>query len=89
MFADATIEFIGAEIEQLVYDTISRIKMADAESVLTIGDLIETAAKFKTLFKRNTAGLLSIRNRLDQVADRTNSGSYGVLMTRTDDAMYG
>jgi SpoVK/Ycf46/Vps4 family AAA+-type ATPase len=84
-FADSTNEFIGAEIEQLVYDTFTEVKMKDANALVDIADLIKTARSFKTAFKRNTAGFLKIRNKLDSIADRTNSGEYGVLLERKND----
>jgi SpoVK/Ycf46/Vps4 family AAA+-type ATPase len=84
-FADSTNEFIGAEIEQLVYDTFTVVKMRDAKAVIDITDLLDAARNFKTAFKRNTAGFLRIRNKLDKIADRTNSGNYGVLLERQVD----
>lgn len=84
-FADSTIEFIGAEIQQVVQDTIARIKRLDADAVVTVDDLISTALHFNSMYKRDPRKVLEIRNTLNNKADPASSGSRSYLPERQID----
>jgi ATPase family associated with various cellular activities (AAA) len=81
-FADATIEFIGAEIQQLVNDTVAKVKRRDPQAIVDIDDLITVALKFKSMYKRDAKKILEIRNTLKDKADPASSGSRKFLPTR-------
>jgi ATPase family associated with various cellular activities (AAA) len=81
-FADATIEFIGAEIQQVVNDTIANVKRADPAAIVNIDDLITTALKFKSMYRRDARKILEIRNTLADKADPASSGSRRFLPDR-------
>jgi ATPase family associated with various cellular activities (AAA) len=81
-FADATIEFIGAEIQQLVNDTVAKVKRRDPQGIVDIDDLITVALKFKSMYKRDAKKILEIRNTLKDKADPASSGSRKFLPTR-------
>jgi SpoVK/Ycf46/Vps4 family AAA+-type ATPase len=81
-FADATIEFIGAEIQQVVNDTIATIKRADPNAIVNVDDLISTALNFKSMYRRDRLKIVEIRNTLSNKADPASSGSRRFLPDR-------
>jgi hypothetical protein len=84
-FADTTIEYIGAEIQQIVGDTVAHVKSQNPENMVTIDDLIYMAAKFKSMYKRDPIGIAKIRNSLSGKADPVSSNSRKFLPDRTLD----
>jgi SpoVK/Ycf46/Vps4 family AAA+-type ATPase len=84
-FADSTIEYIGAEIQQIVQDTISRINQENPDAVVTINDLIFTSIRFKSMYKRNPIKVHDIRNALIKTADPASSNSRKFLPDRKID----
>jgi ATPase family associated with various cellular activities (AAA) len=84
-FADSTIEFIGAEIQQVVQDTIARICRQDKDAIVKIDDLITTALVFNSMYKRDPRKVLEIRNTLTNKADPASSGSRKFLPDRQID----
>lgn len=84
-FADSTIEFIGAEIQQIVQDTISRINQDNDHAIVTIDDLIFTSVRFKSMYKRNPIKVHDIRNALIKTADPASSNSRKFLPDRKID----
>jgi ATPase family associated with various cellular activities (AAA) len=84
-FADTTIEYIGAEIQQIVGDTVAHVKQKNPENIVTIDDLIYMAAKFKSMYKRDPIGVAKIRNTLSGKADPASSNSRKFLPDRTLD----
>jgi ATP-dependent 26S proteasome regulatory subunit len=82
---DVTPEFVGSEIQQVVIDTISRVKRRDINAQVTATDLLETAEAFKSMFNRNNKQILQIRNSIQGLADPANSGRRTVLPPREID----
>jgi ATP-dependent 26S proteasome regulatory subunit len=82
---DATPEFVGSEIQQVVCDTVSRIKRLDINAEITAMDLLETATGFKSMFNRNNKQVLQIRNSIQGLADPANSGQRTLLPQRNID----
>jgi ATPase family associated with various cellular activities (AAA) len=82
---DATPEFVGAEINQVVCDTISRIKSLDMNAEVTAADLLETATEFKSMFNLNTKAVLQIRNSIAGLATSASSGNRTILPPRPID----
>jgi hypothetical protein len=81
-FADTTIEYIGAEIEQIVSDTVAYVKQQNPDNSVTIDDLIHVASKFKSMYKRDSIGVAKIRNTLSGRADPASSNSRKFLPDR-------
>lgn len=82
---DATPEFVVAEIQQVVCDTISRIKRLDMNAEVTAKDLLLTATGFKSMFNRNNKQFLQIQNSIRGLADPANSGQRTLLPERKID----
>jgi dephospho-CoA kinase len=79
---DITIEFIGAEIQQIVQDTIARVHRERQTLTVTIDDLIKTALSFKSMYKRDPRRVMEIRNTLADKADPASSGNRKFLADR-------
>jgi SpoVK/Ycf46/Vps4 family AAA+-type ATPase len=74
-FADATIEFIGAEIQQIVQDTVAVVRRENPDREIAVDDLLATAIKFNSMYKRDPLKVADIRNALVGKADSSSSGS--------------
>jgi ATP-dependent 26S proteasome regulatory subunit len=82
---DASTEFVGAEIEQVVINTVLRLKKRDLTAKITAADLLESAESFKSMFKRNTKQILQIQNSIEGLADKSNSDDRTILPDRNID----
>jgi ATP-dependent 26S proteasome regulatory subunit len=82
---DASTEFVGAEIEQVVINTVLRLKKCDINAEITAADLLESAESFKSMFKRNTKQILQIQNSIEGLADKSNSDERTILPDRNID----
>jgi ATP-dependent 26S proteasome regulatory subunit len=82
---DASTEFVGAEIEQVVINTVLRLKKRDINAEITAADLLESAESFKSMFKRNTKQILQIQNSIEGLADKSNSDDRTILPDRNID----
>ena len=80
--ADSSIEFIGAEIQQVTQDTIARVHRERQTLTVTIDDLIETTLAFNSMYKRDKKKIHDIRNMLVDKADPASSGSRKFLPDR-------
>ena len=82
---DETIEYVGAEIEQIVIDTIARIKEGDPNGEVTARDLLEEAMQFNCLFERNSKQIVTIRNSIRELAKPSHSKKQSILAPRNFD----
>jgi ATP-dependent 26S proteasome regulatory subunit len=82
---DATPEFVGSEIQQVVLDTVARVKRRNINAEISAADLLETAEAFKSMFNRNNKQILQIRNSIQGLANPANSGQRNVLPPREID----
>ena len=82
---DETIEYVGAEIEQIVIDTIARIKEGDPDGEVTARDLLEEAMQFNCLFERNSKQIVTIRNSIRELAKPSHSKKQSILAPRNFD----
>jgi hypothetical protein len=82
---DETIEYVGAEIEQIVIDTIARIKECDPNVEITARDLLEEAMQFNCLFERNSKQIVTIRNSIRELAKPSHSKKQSILAPRNID----
>ena len=80
--ADSSIEFIGAEIQQVVQDTIALVHRERQTVTVTIDDLIKTTLAFKSMYKRDKKKIHEIRNMLVDKADLASSGNRKFLPDR-------
>jgi ATPase family associated with various cellular activities (AAA) len=80
--ADSSIEFIGAEIQQVAQDTIALVHRERQTLTVTIDDLIKTTLAFKSMYKRDKKKIHEIRNMLVDKADPASSGSRKFLPDR-------
>jgi hypothetical protein len=80
--ADSSVEFIGAEIQQVVQDTIARVHRERQTVTVTIEDLIETSLAFVPMYKRDKVKVHEIRNMLVKKADPASSGRRNFLPDR-------
>jgi ATPase family associated with various cellular activities (AAA) len=80
--ADSSIEFIGAEIQQVAQDTIARVHRERQAVTVTIDDLIETTLAFNSMYKRDKKKIHEIRNMLVDKADPASSGKRKFLPDR-------
>jgi ATP-dependent 26S proteasome regulatory subunit len=85
LLADETARFVGAEIQQVVINTILRIKKHNLEGEVTFADLLTSARAFKSMFKRNEKQILSIQSSIEGVADPSNSSNGSLLPPRNID----
>lgn len=82
---DETIEYVGAEIEQIVIDTIARIKECDPNGEVTARDLLEEAMNFNCIFNRNSKQIVAMRNSIRELAKPSHSGRQSILAPRNYD----
>ena len=82
---DETAEFVGAEIEQIVINTIMRVKRRDINGEITFQDLLESAQFFKSMFKRNMKQIVAIKNSIEGLADPSDSSKVSILPHREID----
>jgi hypothetical protein len=82
---DETIEYVGAEIEQIVIDTIARIKESDPNAEVTARDLLEEAMEFHCMFERNSKQIVTIRNSIRALAKPSHSKKNSILAPRKFD----
>ena len=80
--ADSSIEFIGAEIQQVAQDTIARVHRERQTVMVTVDDLIKTTLAFNSMYKRDKKKIHEIRNMLVEKADPASSGSRKFLPDR-------
>jgi ATPase family associated with various cellular activities (AAA) len=80
--ADSSIEFIGAEIQQVAQDTIARVHRERQTLTVTIDDLIQTTLAFNSMYKRDKKKIHEIRNMLVDKADPASSGRRKFLPDR-------
>lgn len=80
--ADSSIEFIGAEIQQVAQDTIARVHRERQTLTVTIDDLIKTTLAFNSMYKRDKKKIHEIRNMLIDKADPASSGKRKFLPDR-------
>jgi ATPase family associated with various cellular activities (AAA) len=80
--ADSSIEFIGAEIQQVAQDTIARVHRERQTVTVTIDDLIQTTLAFNSMYKRDKKKIHEIRNMLVDKADPASSGKRKFLPDR-------
>ncbi len=83
--ADATLTFVGSEIEQVVINTVSRVKRQDVDTEITAADLIKSAESFIPMFKRNTKQILQIQNSIAGLADKSSDHEVTILPVRNYD----
>lgn len=79
---DASIRFVGSEIEQVVINTVLRVKQRDLNAEITAADLIKSAEDFMPMFKRNTKQILQIQNSIAGLADKSNDNNLTILPPR-------
>jgi ATPase family associated with various cellular activities (AAA) len=82
---DETIEYVGAEIEQIVIDTIARVKECDPNGEVTARDLLEEAMEFHCMFERNSKQIVTIRNSIRELAKPSHSKKQSILAPRNFD----
>jgi SpoVK/Ycf46/Vps4 family AAA+-type ATPase len=80
--ADSSIEFVGAEIQQVAQDTIAKVHRERQTLTVTVDDLIKTALAFNSMYKRDKKKIHEIRNMLVEKADPASSGSRKFLPDR-------
>ncbi len=80
--ADSSIEFIGAEIQQVAQDTVARVHRERQTLTVTIDDLIKTTLAFNSMYKRDKKKIHEIRNMLVDKADPASSGKRKFLVDR-------
>ncbi|WP_373545651.1 ATP-binding protein [Chamaesiphon sp.] len=83
--ADETARFVGAEIQQVVINTVLRVKKQDLEGLVSFEDLLASAKAFRSMFKRNEKQILSIQSSIEGLADASNSGNDSILTPRNID----
>jgi SpoVK/Ycf46/Vps4 family AAA+-type ATPase len=82
---DETIEFVGAEIEQIVIDTVAKVKERDINGEIAVRDLLEEAMQFNCMFNRNSKQIVTIRNSIRELAKPSHSGKQSILAPRSID----
>ena len=80
--ADSSIEFIGAEIQQIAQDTIALVHRERQTLTVTIDDLIKTTLAFNSMYKRDPRKIHEIRNMLVDKANPASSGKRRFLPDR-------
>jgi ATP-dependent 26S proteasome regulatory subunit len=79
---DESAEYVGAEIEQIVIDSIAKVKQNDIHSNVTARDLLEQTVEFNSIFKRNSKQIVTIRNSIKELAKPSHSGKNSILAPR-------
>ena len=82
---DETIEYVGAEIEQIVVDTVAKVKECDLNAEVTARDLLEEAMQFNCIFNRNSKQIVLMRNSIRELAKPSHSKKYSILAPRNID----
>jgi ATP-dependent 26S proteasome regulatory subunit len=81
-----TNKFTGSELESLVEKTVTAIKMADPEKLVSLNDLSDEAIQFFSMFKRNESAIMDMVKAARDCARPAQSKDRQIIPTVVYDA---